>query len=352
MKTHLRRLACVALPVFLFAACAMPSASVPTSSAPTQSATLVATAQTSLPTAIPTGTIMGGNEITSTALADNLIGDPPTRTYSVYLPPGYETSDRHYPVVYVLQGFGGGVNFRVLAGYFDHLMAAGSAHEMILVFFDGVNKLGGSWYLSSPTIGDYETFIADELVSKVDATYRTLPTSESRGITGCSMGGYGALHLALIRPDAFSVAAPMSAPYEWEQWTASILKEHGRDALISLAAAAAPNPDNPPRYLDMPFKVVNGELESEPDVLRRIDAHDPVADLELYLDQPIRLRGLMIYQDTDRGSEDRSYTEAAGAFDKTLTEKGIDHEFIQVEAAHCGGGWAPILEFMSTHLAR
>ncbi len=348
MAIHLRSLATVALPLFLVAACGTPWAPASTPNLATEYAVDL----TTLPAEVPGGTIDRSNTITSAALASNLVGDPPTRGFSVYLPPGYDKSDKHYPVVYVLQGLGGGVNFLGLAGYFDSLIAAGKAQEMILVFFNGVNKLGGSWYLSSPTIGDYETFIADELVSYVDATYRTLPTRESRGIAGCAMGGYGALHLALIRPDAFSVAAPMSAPYDWEHWTASILLEEDRpDVLISLAAAAAPNPDSPPLYLDVPYKVVNGEPELEPDVMRRINAHDPVVELELYLGQPTRLRGLMIYQDDDLDPDD-PFTQAASAFDKTLTERGVDHEFIQVEAAHCGGDCAPILEFMSSHLAQ
>jgi hypothetical protein len=56
----------------------------------------------------------------------------------------------------------------------------------------------------------------------------------------------------------------------------------------------------------------------------------------------------MIYQDTGLGP---TYAEAAGAFERTLTEMGVEHEFLQVEASHCGGDWTPIWEFMSTHLA-
>jgi S-formylglutathione hydrolase FrmB len=86
---------------------------------------------------------------------------------------------------------------------------------MILVLPDGNNKFQGSNYLSSPTIGDYETYIARELVAQVDAKYRTIAQRDSRGITGCSMGGDGAMHLALTFPDVYSVAAPMSATYDF-----------------------------------------------------------------------------------------------------------------------------------------
>lgn len=122
--------------------------------------------------------------------------------------------------------------------------------------------------------------------------------------------------------------------------------------LISLAAAAASNPDKPPYYLDMPFKLVDGQLQIVPEVFQRINAHDPVNDLRLYLEQPVRLHRLMIYQDTDLGGIHGSTTEAAIAFHYTLAQMGVEHEFLQVEASFCGGDWAPILEFFSDHLAR
>jgi S-formylglutathione hydrolase FrmB len=162
------------------------------------------------------------NGITSAALSDNLLGDPADRNYYIYLPPSYQTGDRHYPVVYVLQGYSGGVDLYNLVLRMDQLIASNDSQEMILVVIDGVNSLLGSWYLSSPTIGDYETFIAEEVVSKIDSTYRTLSTRDSRGITGCNMGGFGSLHMALMHPDVFRVAAPMSGPYDWEHWTLSL----------------------------------------------------------------------------------------------------------------------------------
>ena len=109
-------------------------------------------------------------EITSQALANNLLGDPTTRQYYVYLPPGYDMSDKRYPVVYVLHGYNQDVASYVLTvpTAEDSLIANGEAREMIVVFADGSNRLGGSMYLSSPTIGDYETYITKELVSQID----------------------------------------------------------------------------------------------------------------------------------------------------------------------------------------
>jgi len=64
--------------------------------------------------------------------------------------------------------------------------------EMIAVFVnDGANRLKGSFYLSSPVIGDFETYITQDLVNLIDEQYRTLSARESRGVTGFSMGGWG-----------------------------------------------------------------------------------------------------------------------------------------------------------------
>jgi hypothetical protein len=69
--------------------------------------------------------------------------------------------------------------------------------EMIAVFVDGQNTLLGSFYRTSTATGDYETYIAHDLVNLIDARYRTLATNASRGLCGFSMGGYGAMHLPL-----------------------------------------------------------------------------------------------------------------------------------------------------------
>ena len=157
---------------------------------------------------------------------------------------------------------------------------------MILVFPNASNKLGGSMYLSSPTIGDYETYLTRELVDFVDANYRTLAQRESRGITGCSMGADGAMHLALKYPDVYSVAAPYSGTYDWAKdpaLTIGAQRFQGEPTDLStfwelpvetkweitMAAAVAPNPDKPPYFLDMPYVLVDGKGELVPGFQKR-----------------------------------------------------------------------------------
>jgi S-formylglutathione hydrolase FrmB len=163
--------------------------------------------------------------ITSSALTNNLYGDPARRTYSVYLPPSYGTSSKRYPVVYALHGWSydeaqlisdGVFDWGVVKGVkptLDSMIRQRSIGEMVAVFVNGQNKLWGSWYLSSPVIGDYETYIVKDLVTLIDTRYRTLPLRESRGVTGFSMGGWGTMHLALKFPDVFSVAVAEAGRY-------------------------------------------------------------------------------------------------------------------------------------------
>jgi S-formylglutathione hydrolase FrmB len=310
--------------------------------------------------------------MTSEALAKSLIGDPTSQDYYVYLPPGYNTNDNRYPVVYVLHGYGLDAEDLgdELSTLMNNLISLGQVRPMILVFPDANTKFGGDWYMSSPTVGDYEGYLTRELVTQIDASYRTLPNRESRGISGCSCGGFGSLYLALKYPNVFSVAAPMSGLYDWEHngmfeqaqagfthepkdWNDLENLDGMTEPLIALAAVAAPNPNKPPFFLDMPFQLVNGKPQIVPEVYQKINALDPVNDLRSYLKQSVRLRGLMIYQDTDEGDpyNPAAMTGGAIAFDKTLTQMGVAHDFLELTAQHCMGSWTPILKFMDAHLA-
>jgi enterochelin esterase-like enzyme len=150
------------------------------------------------------------------SLEGNLEGDSPDRDVFVYLPPGYTTnSTRRYPVVYMLHGYGltaeRWMPFTRMADAADKNIAGGTMKEMILVNPDAFTRYNGSMYSTSPTIGDWETFIAEDLVSYIDSNYRTIPNRMSRGLGGHSMGGYGTVRIGMKRPDVFSSLYIMSA---------------------------------------------------------------------------------------------------------------------------------------------
>lgn len=151
----------------------------------------------------------------------------------VYLPPSYGSQPaRRYPVAYYLHGLGGDEWNWSKSGHLnesmDSLVAAG-APEMILVMPDGDDSWYTTWnVLLTQAVCErdttrrepaasycvpwqhYDDYIARDLVARIDSTYRTMPDRRHRGIAGLSMGGLGAVSLALAYPDVFSAGASHS----------------------------------------------------------------------------------------------------------------------------------------------
>ena len=324
---------------------------------------------------------------TSQALQGNLLKDSAHRVVQVVLPPGYATSNKRYPVIYYLHGYGGDDSFGALNGMRDWFLhqyngikgatgdlvtavdqgvQLGETQEMILVFPNSGNTLGGSMYLSSPTIGDYETYLSKELIDYVDSHYRTLPQRESRGIAGCSMGADGAAHLGLKYPDVYAVAAAQSGTYFWDRdpcllegitgYTQQItgfleILRLPEDTVceLAVAAAVAPNSDKAPLYFDMPYVIVNGKAEIDSNFIKKLKASDPRADVERYLQQSTRLNALLVQH---AQNDELMPVGPARDFDKLLIEKKIAHEFDDSFINHCSYDMIPpMLKFMSDNLA-
>jgi S-formylglutathione hydrolase FrmB len=152
------------------------------------------------------------------SLEGNLMGESAEPEVSIYLPPSYQRErTRRYPVVYLLHGY---TNSDL--GYFGpegrglHLIAErvfgnGAAKEMILVMPNCMNAYGGCMYSNSVTAGNWEGYVAEDLVAYMDSHYRTIGTRESRGLGGHSMGGYGTLRIAMKRPDVFGAIYALSS---------------------------------------------------------------------------------------------------------------------------------------------
>ena len=136
------------------------------------------------------------------------------RKYAVYLPAGYYTSQRSYPVLYLLHGGGddqtGWVQFGEVQHYADRAIKAGEATPMIIVMPDAntgrrgyFNDIRGDW--------DYEDFFFEEFVPSIEKTYRIKSEKRYRAVAGLSMGGGGSFMYALHHPEMFSSACPLSA---------------------------------------------------------------------------------------------------------------------------------------------
>lgn len=134
------------------------------------------------------------------------------RNYAIYLPPDYETSERSYPVLYLLHGatddHTGWVQFGEVLRITDEGIKNGTATPMIIVMPDAdTGKMGyfnqGDW--------NYEDFFFEEFMPHVEEKYRIKGEKRYRAVAGLSMGGGGSFMYALRHPELFSSACPLSA---------------------------------------------------------------------------------------------------------------------------------------------
>ena len=151
-----------------------------------------------------------GKVIESLQFKSNLVSYPVK--YSIYLPPGYETSERSYPVVYLLHGYSddetGWIQFGEANYIADKGIASGEVSPCIIVMPDG--KV--TWYSNSYDGKDpWEDMFVQEFIPFIEKEYRIRTKKEFRAIAGLSMGGYGALSLAMRHTDLFSTCVAMSS---------------------------------------------------------------------------------------------------------------------------------------------
>ncbi len=136
------------------------------------------------------------------------------RKFAIYLPPDYETSQRSYPVLYLLHGAGddqtGWIQFGEVLRITDNAIKDGTATPMIIVMPDAdtgrrgyINDLSGGWR--------YEDFFFQEFMPYVEANWRIKAKKRYRAVAGLSMGGHGTFTYALHHPELFSSACPLSA---------------------------------------------------------------------------------------------------------------------------------------------
>jgi enterochelin esterase-like enzyme len=272
------------------------------------------------------------------ALEGNLEGNTADRAALVFLPPSYARErTRRYPVVYALHGYSVGAEQwskeihvpQTIEGAF-----AKGAREMIVVVPDSKTVHNGSMYSSSVTTGNFETFIARDVVAYMDKHYRTIPHRDSRGLVGHSMGGYGATRIGMKHADVFGSLYIMSpccmtprgagTPNPANEEAVAAVKERADIAKLpgavrsQLAAASAwsPNPANPPLYVDLPFGA------SQQEVLTKWAANAVLNFVDQYIQELRQYRAIAI----DVGDTDNLKTGTSKLHD-VLTAYGIAHEF-------------------------
>jgi enterochelin esterase-like enzyme len=300
------------------------------------------------------------------SLEGNLEGDSPDRDVFVYLPPSYQSEpNRRYPVVYTLHGFGlhaeqwvGFANFAAL----EKDVAAGTAKEMILVAPDAYSFHMGSFYSNSAATGDWETFVAQELVGYIDGHYRTIANRASRGLMGHSMGGYGTFRLGMKHPEVFSALFSMSAggisetgevtPAMTELEATIKTKEdaakvpYAQRSPLARGAAWSADPNNPPLFLDLPVR----DGKPQPDIGAKWVANSLMSMLGQYAPSLKKMKAIAM----NLGTQD-NLLQSNRDMDEALTKAGVSHTFETFEGDHNGqvgmNFETKVLPFFSNQLA-
>ncbi|MEX0821753.1 MAG: alpha/beta hydrolase-fold protein [Rhodothermales bacterium] len=242
------------------------------------------------------------------------------RRYAVYLPPDYDTSERSYPVLYLLHGGGddqtGWVQFGEVRHIADRVIEEGKATPMVIVMPDAsegrrgyFNDVAGEWR--------YEDFFFDEFIPYVESTYRIKSEKRYRAVAGLSMGGGGSFMYSLHRPDMFSSAAPLSAS------TGSLTLEDLRERLGEEANAVSEE------RLQTYF-----ERHSAVELVRSLP-EDDISSVRWYI---------------DCGDDDFLY-EGNSLVHIAMRQRGIPHEFRIRDGGHTWTYWREslpsVLHFVS-----
>jgi S-formylglutathione hydrolase FrmB len=258
-------------------------------------------------------------------------------------------------------------------------MNSGAVHEMIVVNPDAYTLYAGSMYSNSPTTGNWEAYLTHDLVSYIDSHYRTIANRDSRGLAGHSMGGYGTMRLAMKYPEVFAsvyamsscclmnnpgaqgrgparaparegAAAPAREPSPANAGNSREGRGRGRggfgDVQSAEGAAWSPNPQNPPKFLDLP--VQDGVVK--PEIAAKWVANSPLAMVDQYVPNLKKYRAIML----DVGLQD-GLAASNKQMDESLTRLGVTHTFQTYEGDHMSGVKARfeanVLPFFSQNLS-
>jgi S-formylglutathione hydrolase FrmB len=231
------------------------------------------------------------NSVPSKILARNV-------AYCIVLPASFDADKtRHSPILYFLHGLGDNEQFFVHSGLWnlvEDMRERGELRDFLIATPDG----GAGFYIDSRDGKNrYEDFLLQEFFPFIEKRYRVSPGRANRAISGVSMGGYGALHLALRHPQLFSSVSAHSA------------------ALIDKLPSFIGGVQGSPRS-----RVLGGTFGSPPDPAFW-EQHSPIA-----MARTANLAGLKIYFDCG-DQDDYGFETGATALDKILTSRHIAHEF-------------------------
>jgi len=243
-----------------------------------------------------TATAVATPRIECNSLPSKILAHPVN--YCVILPPSYDTDKtRKYPVLYFFHGLGDNEQMFIHAGGFN-LVEDLWEHGQLGEFLIATPNAGGSFYINSLDAAvRYEDFLVQEFLPGIESRYRTRSGRVNRAVSGVSMGGYGALHLAFRHPELFSSVSA-----------------HSPAIVEKLPAFTAPTQGGSIRT-----RILGGTFGSPPDPAFW-DRNSP-----LTLARTSNLAGLKIYFDCG-DHDDFGFETGATALDRILTSRRIPHE--------------------------
>jgi len=251
--------------------------------------------------------------------------------YCIMLPPAFDADkSRHFPILYLLHGLGDNEQFFIHSGEWnlvEDMREKGELKDFLIATPEG----GASFYINAKDGKErYEDFLVQEFLPFIEKRYRASPGRANRAISGISMGGYGALHLAFRHPQLFSAVSAHSA---------ALIEK-----LPVFLGGAAPQSGQPNRA-----RIFGGVFGSPPDPAYW-NGESPIT-----LARTANLAGLKIYFDCG-DQDDYGFDAGAAALDKVLTARHMAHEFHLYSGRHDASYFAAhlpaSLEFHSRLFAR
>lgn len=301
----------------------------------------------------------------SEALKGNPLGDPVARPLHVYLPPGYAESKERYSVVYFLPAFmaTGVMELNVqpfeetIQERLDRLILADSIPPLLFVMPDFMTRYGGAQYLNSAALGSYSDAVM-EVVSIVEAHFRSIPDRDHRVLMGKSSGGYGAMIHGMRYPERFGLVVDHSGDKDFERCYPPIFprfleraRAHSLEDVLrnpvgclqrgmyvmdlffllsvpAMSAAYSPALGSPLGF-DLPLDLQSGHLNEE--IWQRWLHHDPLYQVDAAAEALRSLR--LLYFDAGNRDEFDLHL-CCRAFSKRLSAHTIPHQYEEFEGGH------------------
>jgi predicted alpha/beta superfamily hydrolase len=323
----------------------------------------------------------------SASIENNKGGEDPMRQVSIYLPPGYDESTQRYPTIYFLHGFAANDSLMFewlgLKKLMDEAINKGRIRPMILVLPNSDNRFKGSFYTNSTLTGSWADFIGKDVVTYTDKNFRTIPERNSRGLSGHSMGGNGALKIGMLFSHVFAAVYALSpAVLAWShdfslrnngfkriskaKNEADIFKgfdnpEDTDDAtfytvvLTTLARAYSPEEKNLPLQVNLPVSYIGDSAVFHLEVIKQWEAAFPVNMIDTHLEGLKSLKAIKI--DWGRNEQFPHIPATAMQFSKRLETYRIQHfaeEYIGDHVNKLGGFdgriYTELFPFFDTYL--